>query len=193
MSNTIANGGAPSVGGLSNPLLQRVEEKIESGLTPETRANYLKITVAGMHAALDKGPDGILASLKLSKDPISDAARGAVSLVLILRKQAKGIMPEKAMVYASMSLMLKALDFADRAGIVKIGQPELVRATHIWTDTIFASGGITKQGLANAAEKVHAITQNPEAMAKINMKAGIVAHPGAVPPSRPGLMNGAPV
>lgn len=178
---------------LSNPLLQEAEAKIEAGLTPENKQNYDRIVIAGMHAALDRGPDGILASLKLSKDPIADAAKGAVSLVLILRKQAHGIMPLKAMVPAAMTLMLKALDFADRSKIAQVGQPELVRATHIFTDTIFAAFKITKQGLANAARKVHALTNDPAAMQAINLKAGVVSHPGAQPP--PGLsgslMNGA--
>jgi hypothetical protein len=176
--------------GLNNPLLQATEEKLESGIQPETRQAYDKIVVAGLHAALDKGPDGILASLKLSKDPIADAAKGAISLVLILRKQAHGVMPHNAMVFAAMTLMLRALDFADRAGIVKVDQPALVRATHIFTDVMFARFGIAKQGLQNAAEKVHAITQDPAKMAAINLKAGVTAHPGAAPPPAPGLMNG---
>lgn len=181
--------------GLSNPLLQQAEQKIETGLTPDTQGAYEKIVVAGMHAGLDKGPDGILAQLQHSQDPISDAAKGAVSLVIILRKQAQGIMPLKAAVPAAMTLMLKALDFIDRSGIAKIGQPDLVRATHIFTDTIFARFGITRQGLANAANRVHAITQDPEAVAAINLKAGVTRHPMAatqtpLPPSGPGMING---
>jgi hypothetical protein len=179
---------------LSNPLLQQTEDTIESGLTPENRVNYTKIVVAGMHVALDKGPNGILASLGQSKDPIADAAKGAVSLVIILRKQAHGVMPLKAMVPAAMTLMLKALDFADRSKIAKVGQPELVRATHIFTDTMFARMGITKAGLANAASKVHAITQDPSAMAAINLKAGLTRHPMAATPTPlpgpNGLING---
>lgn len=168
---------------LSNPLLEMAEQKVESQLVPETRQNYMKIVVAGQHAALDGGPNSILATLKQSKDPVSDAAKGAVSLCLILRKQAHGIMPLKAMVPAAMTLMLKALDFADRAGIVKVGQPELVRATHIFTDFMFAKFGITKQGLANAGQKVYAITQDPQKMAAINLKAGVTVHPGAATPT----------
>lgn len=168
---------------LSNPLLQQAEDKVESQLTDENKQNYMKIVVAGMSALLNGGPNGIMASLKQSKDPISDCAKGAVSLCLILRKQAHGIMPLKAMVPAAMTLMLKALDFADRSGVAKVGQPDLVRATHIFTDTVFASFGITKQGLANAAQKVHAITQDPQAMAAINLKAGVTVHPGAATPT----------
>lgn len=168
---------------LSNPLLQQAEDKIESGLTPDNRQNYYKIVVAGQHAALDKGPNGILASLAQSKDPVSDAAKGAISLVLILRKQAHGVMPLKAAIPAAMVLMIKALDFADRSGIVKVAEPELVRATHIFTDTMFARFGISKAGLANAATKIHRLTQSPEAMAAINLKAGLTRHPNAATPT----------
>lgn len=180
-------------GNLSNNLLQQAENKVESQLEPGTRDNYMKIVVAGLHASLDKGPDGLMASLANSKDPISDAAKGAVSLVVVLRQQAKGVMPMKAFVPAAMTLMLKALDFIDRSKIAKVGQPELVRATHIFTDTVFSLAGITKQGLAHVAGKVHAITQDPAAMEKINLKAGITRHPMAATPTPipgpPGLIN----
>lgn len=186
---------------LSNPLLQQAEDKVESGMDPETTQNYYKIVTAGMAAALDKGPESILASLRKSPDPISDAAKGAVALVLVLRKEAKGVMPVKALVPAAMTLMLKALDFADRSGIARVGQPELVRATHIFTDQIFARFGISKQGLQNAATKVHGWMSDPASLQAIQMKAGILRHPMAptptpLPPSGPpasgrlGMING---
>jgi hypothetical protein len=180
---------------LSDPLLQQAEDKLESGLTPENRQDYLKIVVAGMHLALAKGPNGIMASLAKSPDPVAFAAKGAIGLVLIMRKEAKGVMPIKAMVPAAMTIMFKALDFLDRSKIVPVGQPELVRATHIFTDFMFARMGITKQGLANAATKVHQITQDPQAMQKIQMKAGFLVHPDAatptpLPPGPAGMING---
>jgi len=183
MSGFINNGQAMAGGALSNPLLQQTEDKIESGLTPETRQNYMKIVVAGLHVALDRGSGSPMASLAKSQDPIADAARGAVSLVIILRKEARGVMPLKAMVPAAMTLMLRGLDFISRSKIAPVGQPELVRATHIFTDFVLARFGISKAGLANAAQRVHAITQDPEAMAKINLKAGITRHPMAATPT----------
>jgi hypothetical protein len=180
---------------LSNPLLQQAQDKVEAGLTPQNRADYTKIVVAGLHIALDKGPDGILASIGKSKDPITDAAKGAISLVMIMRKEAKGVMPPKAMVPAALTLMLKALDFVDRSKIAKVGQPELVRAMHVFTDFVLARFGISKAGLQNAAVRVHQITQDPTAMAKLNMKAGFTRHPMAasptpLPPGPGGLING---
>jgi hypothetical protein len=172
------------VSDLKNPLLARAEDQIESQLAPENRANYLKIVVAGMHAGLEGGPNSILASLKTAKDPLTAAAQGAVSLVFILRKQAKGVMPAKAMVPASFTLMLGALDFLDRTGIMKIGNPELVQATHIWTNFIMKLSKITPQVLAQMTQRVHGITKDPAAMHKVNLKAGIASHTD-VPPVAP--------
>lgn len=183
MSGLINAAPASAGGSLGNPLLAATEQKIESGLTPENRQNYEKIVVAGLHAALDQGPQGLMASLRTSRDPVADAARGAVSLVIVLRKQAQGVMPIKAMIPAAMTLMLRALDLLDRSGIAKVGQPELVRATHVFTDFMFARMGITKRGLANAATKVQALTEDPQAMQKISMKAGLLRHPDAATPT----------
>src|SRR5712664_3366768 len=103
---------------LDDPVLQAAEEKLESQLLPEVRADYMKIVVAGMRAALAKGPDGMLAGLKnKSKDPVHDAAAGAVGLVLLLRHTSPA-MPIKAMAPAGMTLMLHALDFVDKVGLV---------------------------------------------------------------------------
>ena len=168
---------------LTNPLLQQAQDKIEAGLTPENRADYMKIVVAGLHIALDKGPNGLLASMAKSHDPIADAAKTAVSLVILMSRESKGVMPPKAMVPAALTLMLHALDFADRSKIVAIGEPELVRATHIFGDTVFARFGISKAGLANATQRVHALTQDSGAMTKIQMKAGLLKHPLAATPT----------
>lgn len=175
---------------LSNSILAATEQKLESQLTPENRVNYLKIVTAGMHAALAKGPDGILASLLKSKNPIQDCATGAVNLVGILQKQSRGTMPFMAMVPAAMTLMLKALDFADQNGLVKVGKPELVQATHLFTDLIYQRAGISKGMLATAAARIRGMAQDPNKMEMIKRAAGVVKHPLAstptpLPPSPP--------
>lgn len=168
---------------LQNRILKAAEQKVESGLTPDNRADYLKIVVAGMKIALDGGPNSMLASLKQSKTPIQDCVTGAVNLCLLMRKQSRGTMPLKAMVPAGMTLLIQALDFADRAGVVKVGNPELVQAAKLYTNQIFKSAGITAQMLHTAAGKIHAITQDPSAMEKINRAAGIVKDPNASTPT----------
>ncbi len=175
-------------GDIKNPLLARQEDQIESQLTPETRKNYLQVVVGGIKTVVGSGPNGIVAQLKSAPDPLTAAAQGAVSLVFILRKEAKGVMPPKSMVYASFTLMLYALDYLDSAGIMKIGNPELVQATHTWTNFIMKLSKITPQVLAEMTQQVHGITKDPVAMHKVNLKAGIASHtdvPPGAPPAAP--------
>lgn len=186
-------GQAGSGGGLSNPLLQQAEQKIEANMQPDVRAAYMKVVVAGMSVALAKGPDGFMGKLRQSQDPISDCARGAVSLMLIMRKEAKGVMPMKAGIPAAMTLLFHGLDFLDRAKIAKIAEPEIDRATTIFTNTLFQRLGITPQMLQHAVGRTHQIMQDPTAMAAINLKLGATRHPDAAAPTPlppGGMING---
>lgn len=167
-------------------LIDAVEQKVESQLMPDAKESYLKIVVAGMKAGLQGGPNSILAGLKTSQDPIADCAKGAIGLVLVLKHQAKGVMPLKAMVPAAMTLMLKALTFADRMGIVKVGANEVVRATHIFADAMLKKLGVTPQMMQHAMVKTHALTQDPVAMEQMKRTAGVTRHPEAPPPGAPG-------
>lgn len=176
---------------LSNKILEAAEQKIESQLTPQNRGDYLKIVVAGMHAALAKGPNGILASLHQSKNPISDCAVGAVKICLLMAHTSRGTMPPKAMVPAGMTLMLKALDFVSKSGIAQVGTPELVQATHIYSNEIFKAFKITPGVLQKAASKVHEITKDPTKLEMLKRRAGMTRDPNAsVPTEVPGETNG---
>lgn len=176
----VAQGNPPAQSG---SIIDAAEQRIESQLTPQTHESYLKIVVAGMHAGLANGPNSILAQLSKSQDPVADCAKGAIGLVLILKHQAKGIMPIKAMVPAAMTLMLKALSFADRTGVVKVGAPELSRATHIFANMFLSKLGVTPQMMQHAINKTHAITQDPVAMEQMKRSNGFVRHPDASEPT----------
>lgn len=169
----------PPESGITNPLLAASLRQLEAQFVDKlAKQNFDKIVLAGMHIALEGGPNGIMASLKDSRDPVRDCALGAVNLVMMMRKRASGTMPDKVVPAAAMALMLHALDFADRAGIAKIGNPELVRASHLFTDRLFQAYGITKQMLARGAGHVSRVMQDPEAMQKVRYKAGADPMPG---------------
>lgn len=181
---------------LENKILQAAERQVESGLTPDNRDDYMKIVVAGMRLSLDKGPEGILAGLKRSRDPVHDAAVGSVNLVLLMQKQSRGTMPIKAMVPASMTLMLQALDFCEKARITKITPKKLDRATLIWRNQIFGAARITPDVLKSAAAKAHGVMQDPAQMDTLARRTGVVkdpraSEPTALPPAEPprGLIN----
>lgn len=168
---------------LNNKVLQACLARIEEQLAPENRDNYMKIVVAGMRVALDKGPNGIAGSLLKSKDPVADAAKGAIGLVLGMREEAKGVMPMQAMIPAAMSLMLKALDICDRAGLVKVGNEEVDRATKIFTGMIMKMHKITPQMLKHATSKVNQLSEDPAALQKMRLAAGFDRHPNAPTPT----------
>jgi hypothetical protein len=164
---------------MNNPLLQTMETALEAKLTPQNRGNYDKVVVAGLHIALAHGPNSFMAKLLHSEDPIGDCAKGAVALLLIMRKEAKGVLPMQAGIPAGVTLMLHGLDFIDRAKIVEIGNPEIVRATTLFSNNLFFRLGISPQMLQHATMRVHQIANDPTAMNAINLKAGITQHPGA--------------
>jgi hypothetical protein len=179
---------APRGNGLVNaPLrdnvLRAAEQKVESQLTPENRANYLKVVVAGLKVGLQGGPNSILASIRNSQDPVRDCALGAVNLALMLAKESRYTMPPQAMVPAAMTLMLHALDFVDRAGIAKVSVPELNRATHVFTNRLLAVFKVSPQVLTHLSHNVHGIMQDPASMEMLARRAGVVRSPLASTPT----------
>jgi hypothetical protein len=172
-----ADGKQPS-SDLNNPLLAQTEARIEANIADQqVKIDYQKIVVAGLHIALANGPNSFMAKLRNSRDPIGDCARSAAHLVLIMRRESRGDMPIKAMVPAGITLMLHGLDFIDRAKIAKIAEPELDKATTLFTNELFHKMGITTQMIEQLSGRVNQIVQNPVAMHAINVKAGLVRHP----------------
>jgi hypothetical protein len=174
---------AAPAGGLKNPILAQAERQIEANMMPEVRDDYMKIVVAGMHLTLANGPNGFLARLRTMPDPIDACGKGAVALMLIMRKDSKGVMPMKAGIPAAYVLMLHGLDFVESSGIAKVAEPELVKATHQFTTVLFGNLKITPQMIQHATGRVHAIMQDPTSMAQIQMKAGVTQHPDAAKPT----------
>lgn len=188
----ILNGGdkAPS---MSVPVLAQVEAKVESQLLPDNKEDYLKVVTTGMRTAMAKGPEGYLGKLKESKQPVRDIAVGAVNLALLMRVHSRYTMPVKAMVPAALTLMLHGLDVANRLGLVKVDQNVVNTATHIFTEYLLRSQGLTPQMISHAAQVVHGITQDPNKMDVIARRTGVVRHPMASEPTPlPGPEEGEP-
>jgi len=150
-----------------NSIIKQVEASIEQRLKDGVREPYLKIVTAGMKYAMKDGPKGLLAQLKDSQDPITDAVKGVIGIVGLLRRSAKGAMPVDAMIPASMVLILHALDFLDRVGVVKIGKAEIDEATQLFMETIMPILGITPENMQHIAGKVNDVMQDPDQMRQL--------------------------
>lgn len=164
---------------VQSSVLKAAEQHLESQLTPPVKQNYDKIVVAGMKVALNKGPDGILASLKRSQDPIKDCVMGAINIVGLLAMQSRGTMPVQAAVPACMSLIIHALDFADKAGIMKVGNEELAKAGHMFGNLITQRFGISPEMIKTAAGNIEKVTKDPANMEKLHYAAGMKKAPNA--------------
>lgn len=172
---------------MKNALLAATEAHLEGNLQGKTKADYQKVVVAGMTAALKGGTNSILAKLKESKDPIHDCVVGALNLAIILRKQSRNTMPLNAMIPGATTLMLHAMDFAESIGLVKIDKPELDQATHLLVNTLFKRLGVTPNMLHTAATKMHALTQNPVSVERMKYAAGMTKNQNSpVPTEIPG-------
>lgn len=167
-----------------NKFLQGAEAAVEGQLLPQTKDDYKRIVVAGMQAALHEGPRGPkLAALKNSPDVVKDAATGAVSMVLLLLQQANGQMPVEAMIPASTTLMIQALDFAEKAKLIKVGPEELSRGVTLQGNIWLHFGKVTPNRLQAMASKTHQIMQDPTQMEMVNRKAGVVKDPRVSTPT----------
>lgn len=172
--------------------LKAAEDKIMAGLTPRNRDNVNRVVVAGMKVALKDGPNSIIAGISKSADPVRDCAIGAVNLAMLLRKESRDTMPVEALVPGAMILMLQAMDFADRVGVLEIGQAEIARGAKIFTNHLFNLAGITPQKFNMLAGRVGGITKDPSQMEALARRSGVVKDPNAsqMTPLPGGLING---
>ena len=152
-----------------NTLVKRTEDNIEKTLKPGVRESYMKIIVAGMKYAMSKGPEGLLGSLKDSQDPVTDIVKGAVGIVGLLRRAAKGTMPVDALIPATMVLILHGLDLAEQMGLLKVTAAEIDQATQLFAETIMPLLGISKEKFASMTEEVHGVMNDPNQMSKLQM------------------------
>lgn len=164
---------------LGNSVLRAAEAALERQIAPQNREDYLRVVVAGQKVALNGGENSPFAKLvHTTKNPLRDCALGAVGLVLNMRAESKSTMPMKAAVPGAMALMLYALDLVDKAGIIKVGKPELAEATKTFTTEFFKKAGISNEQLAAAATKLHGFSQNPAHLDAMRVAAGVKPAPG---------------
>lgn len=171
---------SPSNTSFHNQLLAQAEAKLEAGLTPQNKVDYMKIVVAGMQIFLKGGPQGLSQKLTQSKDPMATATAGPINLIANMAHAAKGgPMPQKAMVPAAMTLMLHALDMLEGMGKIQVTADVLDQATKKFADNIFRAFNITAQKFDEMTQQAHGVTQNPQHLAAIKQR---VANFKAPPP-----------
>lgn len=148
-----------------NSIVKQVETRIIAQLPDAIRKNVEKIVIAGLKYAMKDGAAGLLGHLKGSQDPVSDIVKGVIAIIGLLRKAARGAMPQNAMIPAAFILVMQGLDFAERAGILKVTNEEVKQATRLFADTLLPHLGVTPEKMGQMAQTATQIMNDP-------MKAG---------------------
>ncbi|MDP3909035.1 MAG: hypothetical protein Q8Q14_01470 [Gemmatimonadales bacterium] len=161
-----------------NTLIKQTIVQIEQRLKAGVRESYQKIVVAGMKFAMGE-KNNILAQLRESENVVEDAVKGAIGLVGVLRRAAKGAMPVDAMIPAGMTLALEALDFAERIGKIEIDASVIDEATTLFIETISPRLGLTPEKLGEMASRVQGVMGDNEKMSKIHGIGREPTQPGA--------------
>ena len=161
-----------------NPALQKYEAGIEENVKPEDKEAYDRIVTAGIKVITsDEFHQQLVDTLSVSAEELPDKiADGVARLISMLHVSSKGKMPVGPTIAAAYTLMVKAMDFAERALGAEITD-DIIAETALKTISVVAPTlGISKESLQEAMQG-----QQPES-----------APPQPAPPQLGGLMQGQP-
>lgn len=175
--------------GMENDLLKATERGIEAKLTPETKAMYDRIVLAGMKHAIHGGANGVMRNLKSAPDPLKACAIGAVNVAFMLLKS-QNPYPSPQMIvstiYASYTLMLQAMDVAAKMKLIEITEGDggtIDRAMRDASTRIMQATHITPEKFQKAAAAAHGVMKDPAQMQKIKLRIGADRDPRAPEPT----------
>ena len=167
-------------------ILATIEREFEAAMQPATRAASDKVVEAGMRMAMNakpgSGQKALLARLNESKDVVKSCAEGAAALVLYMWQEHNFNFPANVIPPSSVILMCKALDTAEKAGIIKVTNEDVGRGTKILGDLIMSKMGVTPDKFRKIAERVDQLTNDPTSMDLMARKSGMVKDPRASVP-----------
>jgi hypothetical protein len=150
---------------LKNQLLQQALAKVEAGV--KNRDAYDKLVSAGTKIIYDKATFQKLSQgIAQSKTPVEDVAKGLVTVINIMLRQARGTAPQDAVAQAGMALLLDALDFMEQAGLVKVDKQVLGQATQTFIEALLPTLGLNPQRLQSALGSVKQTMSDPQKMAQ---------------------------
>ena len=161
-----------------NEMLGNIVADLEAKIAPKTKNAYDRLVVAGMKAATHGGAGSILYALGRRDNVILTAVRGAINLVGVLKNITKGAPPPPdAMVLASFTLLMFALDFAEQAKLVEINEQTLGMAQRLFMNNVMHGSGIKPDNLQRMSNAVEAVTRNDAKMDEVRRYVGEVRDP----------------
>lgn len=148
---------------LKNKLLVQALANVEKAVTE--RDMYDRLVKAGGKVIYNQKMFSQLAqSLRKSKDPVSDVAKGIVGVLKVMAHRARGTIQQGPLLQAGMALVLDALDFLEQAGMLKVDNATLDRATQDYIEALLPSVGLTHEKMQAVLSEIHTVTQDPQKM-----------------------------
>ena len=156
---------------LKNALLQQAAANIQQGV--QDKDAFERLMKAGTKTIYSKGTFRALSQqLRKSKDLVDDVAKGIVAVLGIMAHRARGTIPQGPLMQAGMMLMLDALDFLEQAGLLKVDNATLDRATEEYVEALLPAVGLSRQKMDQVLGQIKAVMADPQKMAAYKQSLG---------------------
>lgn len=157
---------------LEDPILERAERALEAKVQPEMMDAYKRIVVAGMKVMFDQATHAMMVkALHSNPDIVKAISEGIAALMAILYRESKNTMPMSPAMFAMVTLMLHALDYAEKTMGAKV-TPELVaQCTQAASEAVLRKFGVKPQDVNSMLQKTQGALQNPQVMAQLKQGA----------------------
>lgn len=137
-----------------NPKLKQYEAGIEENIKPEDKEAYDRIVTAGMKLSLSEDmQQQMIDTLSGEGDLPAKVADGVARLISLMHTTSQSTMPIGPAIAASYTLMVKALDFAERALGQKVDDEVIAQTALATSEAVCKVFGISKEKLQAAVEQ----------------------------------------
>ena len=135
----------------SDPIINQIEQGIEAKVPPEMKKAYMAVVVAGMKVMFDPKTSKFIAErLGASDDIVNNVATGIADLIMLIYNESKRTMSIPAAMLAAITLMCKALDYAEKTMGVKVDSQMAAACTKATTTACMNKFGITQDKIDQA-------------------------------------------
>ena len=149
--NAKPDGGVQQPQQSSDPILSQIEQGIEAKVPPEMKKAYMAVVVAGMKVMFDAKTSKFMEQrLSASDDIVTNVANGIADLIMLIYNESKRTMSIPAAMLAAITLMCKALDYAEKTMGVKVDQQMAAACTKATTTACMNKFGITQDKIDQA-------------------------------------------
>lgn len=138
----------------ANPILLKVAAQTEAKVLPQMKSQFQRIVLGGetiMYS--DKTREMMKAELKQPGEPSRVVGMGVAKLVGLLISKYKGSADPKALIPAGTMLLCEAMDFAEKAGMLKVTNETMATATHAMFAALLQLMGVTPEKLQMLVHK----------------------------------------